>query len=285
LNTGTANPALNRNVVHAIEIYWPPLLQQKIIVSKLDALQEQTKKLEAIYRKKLADLEELKQSILEKAFHGELTRRSPAVAFPVAIDGISTTDIHAGLIALAYKSHVEKGTTATFGHVKMEKISHMVESHIGIDLDRHPVKDAAGPNDYPHLKKVESRARKAGFFDVESVGERYRLTKLGGFDRLVAKTTEKLGDRCAEVERLLTTMAGMKTQQAEIFATVYGAWNNLLLDGREPTDEEIVSEAREKWHPAKLKIEREKFFLAIAWMRATMLVPSGKGKRVEEKKE
>ena len=37
----------------------------------------------------------------------------------------------------------------------------MVEAHLGIDLGRTPVKDAAGPNDYPHLKRVEYRARKA----------------------------------------------------------------------------------------------------------------------------
>jgi type I restriction enzyme, S subunit len=51
----------------------PPLSEQQSIVAKLDALSAETKKLESIYRKKLADLEELKKSILQKAFAGELT--------------------------------------------------------------------------------------------------------------------------------------------------------------------------------------------------------------------
>jgi type I restriction enzyme S subunit len=51
----------------------PPLQTQKQIVKKLDSLSEQTKKLESIYSKKLQDLEELKKSILQKAFNGELT--------------------------------------------------------------------------------------------------------------------------------------------------------------------------------------------------------------------
>jgi type I restriction enzyme S subunit len=34
--------------------------------------ESETKKLEAIYEKKLADLEELKKSILQKTFDGEL---------------------------------------------------------------------------------------------------------------------------------------------------------------------------------------------------------------------
>lgn len=46
--------------------------EQRLIVAKLDALSTETKKLEAIYQQKLADLEELKKSILQKAFAGEL---------------------------------------------------------------------------------------------------------------------------------------------------------------------------------------------------------------------
>lgn len=50
----------------------PPLPEQKSIVARLDALSSETKKLEAIYKQKLADLEELKKSVLQKAFSGEL---------------------------------------------------------------------------------------------------------------------------------------------------------------------------------------------------------------------
>ncbi|MFH1471832.1 MAG: restriction endonuclease subunit S [Nanoarchaeota archaeon] len=50
----------------------PPLVEQHSIVAKLNALSAETKKLEAIYARKLANLEELKKSILTKAFKGEL---------------------------------------------------------------------------------------------------------------------------------------------------------------------------------------------------------------------
>lgn len=48
------------------------LSEQKSIVKKLDELSEKTKRLEEIYKQKLADLKELKKSILAKAFRGEL---------------------------------------------------------------------------------------------------------------------------------------------------------------------------------------------------------------------
>jgi len=48
------------------------LKTQQAIVQKLDALNAETKKLESIYQQKINDLEELKKSVLQKAFSGEL---------------------------------------------------------------------------------------------------------------------------------------------------------------------------------------------------------------------
>ncbi len=50
----------------------PSLKEQQSIVVKLDALSTETKILEAIYQQKLNDLDELKKSILHKAFEGKL---------------------------------------------------------------------------------------------------------------------------------------------------------------------------------------------------------------------
>lgn len=53
---------------------WMPLSEQKKIVQELDALRAETQKLEAIYTQKLNDLDELKKSLLQKAFAGELVK-------------------------------------------------------------------------------------------------------------------------------------------------------------------------------------------------------------------
>jgi len=65
-------PGINRNDVYNLDIIIPPIKTQKQIVAQLDKLQAETNKLEAIYQKKIEDLEELKKSILQKAFNGEL---------------------------------------------------------------------------------------------------------------------------------------------------------------------------------------------------------------------
>jgi type I restriction enzyme S subunit len=58
--------------IKSLKIPFPSLKDQLIIVQKLEALSAETKKLEAIYQHKLNDLEELKKSVLQKAFNGEL---------------------------------------------------------------------------------------------------------------------------------------------------------------------------------------------------------------------
>ena len=76
LRRGVRQKNLNLGIIKNIPIYLPSLKEQQSIVAKLDALSAETKKLEAIYTQKLADLEELKKSILQKAFEGKLTEAS-----------------------------------------------------------------------------------------------------------------------------------------------------------------------------------------------------------------
>lgn len=69
---GSAQANINMGTFEFEKFPIPNISEQKSIVKKLDLLSEKTKKLEEIYMQKLADLKELKKSILAKAFRGEL---------------------------------------------------------------------------------------------------------------------------------------------------------------------------------------------------------------------
>ena len=71
--SGATTPHLYQRDIVTFPILLPKLSEQQSIIQKLDALSAKTKKLEAIYQQKLVDLEELKKSLLQKAFNGELT--------------------------------------------------------------------------------------------------------------------------------------------------------------------------------------------------------------------
>jgi type I restriction enzyme S subunit len=76
---GVAQKGLYLNQIRSLVISIPKLKTQKSIIEKLDYLSVETKKLEAIYQQKINDLEELKKSILQKAFSGELKTNTVAV--------------------------------------------------------------------------------------------------------------------------------------------------------------------------------------------------------------
>jgi type I restriction enzyme S subunit len=72
--SGSGVPTLNRNFVHDEKVQSTDNLEEQMsIVKLLDDLFEYISELESSYTKKLNNLEELKKSILQKAFNGELT--------------------------------------------------------------------------------------------------------------------------------------------------------------------------------------------------------------------
>lgn len=79
-SNGGAQEFVGLRALRSFPISLPPLKEQQTIVSQLDALRAETQKLEVVYQKKIADLEELKKSILQKAFAGELkTEKAVAI--------------------------------------------------------------------------------------------------------------------------------------------------------------------------------------------------------------
>lgn len=70
--TGTTMIHVSKGSMESRIVPLPPLKEQQKIIRRLDTLRAEMQKLEALYQKKIADLEELKKSILQKAFAGEL---------------------------------------------------------------------------------------------------------------------------------------------------------------------------------------------------------------------
>jgi type I restriction enzyme S subunit len=65
-------PKVNREHLFEFKVCLPSLKKQNDLAAKLDALNEETQRLTAIYTRKLAALEELKKALLHQAFSGEL---------------------------------------------------------------------------------------------------------------------------------------------------------------------------------------------------------------------
>jgi type I restriction enzyme S subunit len=75
-------------------------------------------------------------------------------------------------------------------------------------------------------------------------------------------------------------MRPLDTKQCEIAATLYAAWNDLLIAGKTPSDDDIITEARDNWHPSKATISLDHWRKGLEWLRTSKLIPCGTGKPV-----
>ncbi|WP_233279920.1 restriction endonuclease subunit S [Halomonas lysinitropha] len=77
---GSIMAGLNMGIIKSLPVRLPDLSEQSRIAAEIDNLRNEAQRLEAIYQQKLTALAELKQSLLQKAFSGELTAKSAEAA-------------------------------------------------------------------------------------------------------------------------------------------------------------------------------------------------------------
>lgn len=206
----------------------------------------------------------------------------------IRLDLQSPYDTQRGIMMKAVDLHEEaKEDAEPMGRTKLEKVTEVVEKDTGTDCNRTPYRMNYGPLDLETLKKVEHRALMTRCITRTETEQGYKYFKGTAFDFQLYEFNQYLdinypGKR-EEIERIINLFVPLTREKSEVIATVYAAWNDLLLEGKIPDEEMIVTEARENWHPDKLKIERKKFFEAIEWLIENKLVPKGVGKHTLKK--
>ncbi|MCZ6804740.1 MAG: restriction endonuclease subunit S [Proteobacteria bacterium] len=269
--TGATIKNVSLKSMRAFIIPLAPNNIQVQIVENLNFLKEKYLLLEDIYNRKISRLDELKKSILQKAFTGELTQtidtQSPAFS--------------ANVLAFAYQQHAANKRDKTFGRVKAQKTLQLAESIAGIELGRVPIKDAAGPNDSAHMRLAEDWARQHHFFEfVQRTDGGYDFIKLDRYNKMIASVMTELKPYREELTRVIDLLINKNTEEAEVFTTVHAAWNNLIIGGADINDEAIILAARDQWHVDKLIIPKKEFQKAIQEIRSKQLVPDGTAKYV-----
>ena len=161
----------------------------------------------------------------------------------------------------------------TFGHVKMEKMLFLAEKMCELDINSSYHRDVAGPYDNRALRSVDSQLEKQKWFKFirSDKGNHYiPLEKRGGhsqyFDRYYSE--------CRSVfDNIINTFKTAKTEQCEIVATLYSAWEDFLNHGTNPTDDQIVTEVLTNWNESKKRISKERWIKALSWMKENSFVP------------
>ncbi|MFO6464195.1 hypothetical protein ACK8OR_07380 [Jannaschia sp. KMU-145] len=172
----------------------------------------------------------------------------------------------------------------TFGRVKFQKLLHLCEAHLEIqEVAGNYHRDAAGPFDTQMMRSVHSQIEKQGWIAPVKGDKGWTYARGEKVDGYRDHFNRYFGDRKEALEDLLALIAPMKTQQAEIVSTAFASWNDLLLEGKTPSDDEIVDLILNDWTESKKAISADRWHSALAWMREKGLTPRGLGEHTKRK--
>lgn len=164
----------------------------------------------------------------------------------------------------------------TFGRVQQMKLVYLIPHALAQESKVYARREAAGPLD-PAIHKIEGLAKKNGWFTTRKIGQRYKYTPGAKIDEAVKFAKDKFGDKADRVDWLLEQFAKMDTERAELVATTFAVWNDHLIDGHEPSEDEIVAGVH-GWHPEKVaKFPSDRIARCIQWMKDNSFVPTGIG--------
>lgn len=164
------------------------------------------------------------------------------------------------------------------GRVKLEKMMFVLESSIGFDFDTEYVREAAGPLDKSiyECEKIISRKNKWFTIRKSQYGTSYKPTS--EYSKYKKYYAQYFSDYEDAINKVISIFHDFDADQAEVIATLYGAWNDCIIDKRNYTDNDIVDEVLNYWHPKKRRFPKDMWLRAIQRMRDLDLVPHGYGR-------
>lgn len=275
--SGSAQPKLTKDSLSSLPVWVPPLEEQRQIEKDTASQAAALKEAEIPLRGSLAKLEEYRTAIITAAVTGRLNiPENNVVRLPAkreANDAFKRS-VLAAHIADAFCDQ------PTFGRVKFQKTLHLCEAHLGLEeVGGNYHRRAAGPFDTRMMHSVHSQLEKQGWVEIErrSKGKGYEYRRGQKLDAYRTYYDRYFGSRSDTIDALLALLAPMDTRQSEIVSTAYAAWNDLLLDGHDATDDEILHLILNDWADEKQRIPEERWRAALGWMREKGLIPRGEG--------
>ena len=265
--------SINMTQLRSCPIPVPPTAEQHRIVTKVNELMQLCDRLESSLRNGAETRCRLLDALLHEALQ---TRHDNVIDFVTA-----RRTLLAAREAVACRIVERLASTRGFGRVRAVKPLYFAETHCGVALGGQWGRADFGPFDQ-WIFSFESHATSAGWFSVaEKIstggGTRIEYKPGAALSNNAQAAAKVFGDQAAEFERILTLLANLNTEESEIVATLYAAWNDLMLDGKPVSDEIVISEFREHWHSRKASFDPGRLRVWLDWIRRNRLVPKGQG--------
>jgi len=260
---------LNTRELRKIEVTIPSTRKEQMaIVTVLRTMDNEIESLEEERDKYIR----LKEGMMQKLLTGQV-RLVEAETIQKDLPIAKTANVYFKRSVLAAEIADRLCEERTFGHVKMEKLIFLTEHLCHFDIDSHYHRDAAGPYDNRALRSIDSQMKKQKWFEAKKEDKGYRYLPLqnrGGHKKYFEKY---YADVMPMFEKIIDTFKTSSTEQCEIVATLYSAWDDLLQNHQPFTDDNILNEVLNNWNETKKRIKRSRWQAALDWMRANGFVP------------
>ncbi len=278
------NTKLMNNVMAGISLQVPPLSEQKSIADFLDKETSRIDSLTEKIKKSIELLKEYRSTLITSAVTGKINVCESHEEKVVNISQFQKKEketpslfkktVLGAEIVAQMKDHPH------FGRTKFMKTLYLCEAHLEIPIKGEYKREAAGPLD-PSIYKMEGIMKKNKWFGVVKKGFMFKYKALENSEGYKHYFDKYWKDYSKQLNQLLLLVNNFTTEQSEIVDTIYAVWNDFLMDGKNPSDHEIIYEIKNNWHESKKRFSDEKLKKAIDWMRKQSLIPKGHGPKTK----
>jgi type I restriction enzyme S subunit len=270
--TGVSVPHISPDQIRSFPIALPPLDEQRDIADYIIEYSNSLSALTSEAQHAIDLLKERRSALISAAVTGKIDARSPSAEIIPFAPRQRRNILAAEVISVCHLDH-------TFGRTKAQKAFYLLEKHLGIaEMDGRYQRYVYGPYDGNQLDSIASDLESAEWFREVTLDGRSIYRPLSKAGEVGGVFEGAWGGRRAEIGKLIGLLRPLDTQEAEVIATLFAAWNDFLLEGRTVDDETLIIDVRTNWHPSKLSIPVEKWHWGLRWMRENNVIPRGVGR-------
>lgn len=273
---GGLQPMLSNVVLRTIPFPLPPIKEQYRIVDKLEELINLCNDLEQnVFSSQLYN-DKLLQQILKETLHPDVeisTKRKQ-----VKLDIVQTDEEKRDLLGgyLINQADLKKG----FGHLKFIKHMVMAEYFSETEMPTAYHQHKNGPYDKAFMQQWAYRLKKNEWFEEYKVGKGFGYKPLAKAQEIGELFEQVFAEKKEKIDFVVRLMNKTTSDQAEIIATVYAVWNDLLINQMKVNETEI-KKFFFKWSDHKKNAFTPKQVVdCYNWMIKQGLIPKGTGKAI-----
>ncbi|HCQ50237.1 MAG TPA: restriction endonuclease subunit S [Achromobacter sp.] len=254
----------------------PPLAEQHRIVARINQLMALCDSLEQQINATTDKQTELLSNLIRAQSQGSTAKKPQQASLSTSqVFDLATYRANIGCYAFRKLANAQY-----FGRTTAAKMMYLAQAHVGLDLDLKPEREAAGPLD-TWIYDFERQGQGKRWFEVNEKAlangrKKAEYRCLSGLSEPAAQAEALMTpDQKTEFDHLIYAVADKKTEEVEIIATLFAVWNDFLIDGVQPTDEQIITDMRENWHESKGRFSPSDLKSWLSWLRKENFIPRG----------